>query len=202
EKLVTDFFKTPPSPLVSIKCNPYNVEDKVLILGDAAHAMVPFYGQGMNAGFEDCEILSEILEAYCYDLKKVLPAFTERRYQDAEAICDLAMYNYTEMRHLVTSKTFLLRKKMDDLINKFFPKAWIPLYTMVMARIYLEFLRLQKLQNTKTSAKKEFLIKTFCLTPAREISPNQIANWRLTQLLYVALQEISRCDLINVLNTN
>ncbi|GFR12009.1 kynurenine 3-monooxygenase [Trichonephila clavata] len=132
DKLVTDFFKTPPSPLVSVKCNPYHVEEKVLILGDAAHAMVPFYGQGMNAGFEDCEILSEILEAYCYDLKKVLPAFTERRYQDAEAICDLAMYNYTEMRHLVTSKTFLLRKKMDDVINKFFPKAWIPLYTMVM----------------------------------------------------------------------
>ncbi|CAL1284393.1 unnamed protein product [Larinioides sclopetarius] len=131
EKLVTDFFKTPPSALVSIKCNPYHVNDKALIIGDAAHAMVPFYGQGMNAGFEDCEILSELLEAYCYDLKRVLPAFTERRHQDAVAICDLAMYNYTEMRHLVTSKTFLLRKMFDELIFTVFPKAWMPLYTMV-----------------------------------------------------------------------
>ncbi|GIX84508.1 kynurenine 3-monooxygenase [Caerostris extrusa] len=131
EKLITDFFKTPPSALVSIKCNPYHLDDKILILGDAAHAMVPFYGQGMNAGFEDCELLSELLEAYCFDLKKILPAFTERRYKDAEAICDLALYNYTEMRHLVTSKKFLVRKKIDNLLNAFFPKAWIPLYTMV-----------------------------------------------------------------------
>ncbi|GBM77107.1 Kynurenine 3-monooxygenase [Araneus ventricosus] len=131
EKLVTDFFKTTPSALVSIKCNPYHVDDKALIIGDAAHAMVPFYGQGMNAGFEDCEILSELLEAYCYDLKRVLPGFTERRHQDAVAICDLAMYNYTEMRHLVTSKKFLLRKMFDELIFTVFPKAWMPLYTMV-----------------------------------------------------------------------
>ncbi|XP_042899409.1 kynurenine 3-monooxygenase [Parasteatoda tepidariorum] len=131
EKLIEDFFKTPPSALVSIKCNPYHVEDRALILGDAAHAMVPFYGQGMNAGFEDCEILAELLEAYSYEPKNVLPLFSERRHQDAESICDLAMYNYVEMRHLVTSKKFLLRKKLDNALNKLFPKSWIPLYTMV-----------------------------------------------------------------------
>ncbi|XP_054711977.1 kynurenine 3-monooxygenase-like [Uloborus diversus] len=131
DRLVTDFFRTKASALVSIKCNPYHVNDKVLLLGDAAHAMVPFYGQGMNAGFEDCEILSQLLEAYSYNLEKVLPAFTDNRNVDAEAICDLAMYNYVEMRHLVTSKKFLLRKKIDNALYTFFPNAWIPLYSMV-----------------------------------------------------------------------
>ncbi|KAH8325179.1 hypothetical protein KR074_009069, partial [Drosophila pseudoananassae] len=96
EQLVKDFFKTKPQHLVSIKCRPYHYEDKALILGDAAHAMVPYYGQGMNAGMEDVTLLTEILDRQL-PLDESLAQFTEKRWQDAFAICDLAMYNYVEV---------------------------------------------------------------------------------------------------------
>ncbi|KAF0748180.1 kynurenine 3-monooxygenase [Aphis craccivora] len=83
--------------LISTKCNPYHINDSFLLMGDAAHAIVPFYGQGMNAGFEDCTILNQLLEEYDHDLKTVIKTFTSRRIQDAEAISDLAFYNYIEV---------------------------------------------------------------------------------------------------------
>ncbi|XP_015589862.1 kynurenine 3-monooxygenase isoform X2 [Cephus cinctus] len=97
EKLVKDFFSSEPKTLISIKCKPYHVGKTALIIGDAAHAMVPFYAQGMNAGFEDVIILDKLMELYDSDLSKVLPAFSETRCQNAHAICDLAMYNYVEV---------------------------------------------------------------------------------------------------------
>ncbi|GIY14737.1 kynurenine 3-monooxygenase [Caerostris darwini] len=115
--------------MITIKCNPYHIEDKVMILGDAAHAMLPFNGQGMNAGFEDCQILSELLSLHNYDLRKVLPAFTNRRHKDAQIVSDLAKATFTIMkRH--TSKKFLLRNKIDNLLNSIFP-SWIVLSTEV-----------------------------------------------------------------------
>lgn len=98
KKLVDDFFKAIPRPLVSIKCNPYHIGGRSLIIGDAAHAMVPFYGQGMNAGFEDCTLLDSLMDEHDEILDKVLEEFTKRRNKDAQAICDLAMYNYIEVR--------------------------------------------------------------------------------------------------------
>ncbi|KAH8277715.1 hypothetical protein KR018_004192, partial [Drosophila ironensis] len=105
EQLVKDFFKTRPQHLVSIKCRPYHFEDKALILGDAAHAMVPYYGQGMNAGMEDVTLLTEILERQL-PLDEALAKFTESRWQDAFAICDLAMYNYVEVANSIITVTF------------------------------------------------------------------------------------------------
>nr|XP_022328908.1 kynurenine 3-monooxygenase-like [Crassostrea virginica] len=131
ETLKEIYMSSKPLPMVSIKCSPYHVGDKGLIMGDAAHAMVPFYGQGMNAGFEDCIVLDEILDKYNNDFSKALPAYSETRTVDAQAICDLAMYNYIEMRKSVNSKLFLLRKKLDNLLFTIFPNSWIPLYTMV-----------------------------------------------------------------------
>lgn len=130
DRLVQDFFKSKPSALVSIKCRPYNC-GKAVIIGDAAHAMVPFYGQGMNAGFEDCLILDKILEKYNNDFSKAIEEFTEVRKDDAHAICDLAMYNYVEMRDLVNKNSYHLRKKLDDLLFKLLPDVWIPLYNSV-----------------------------------------------------------------------
>ncbi|ESO86802.1 hypothetical protein LOTGIDRAFT_220321 [Lottia gigantea] len=131
ENIKETMSSTPAQPLISIKCHPYHVGTKGLIMGDAAHAMVPFYGQGMNAGFEDCIVLDELMDEYKNDFTKVLPAYTEKRHVDATAICELAMYNYIEMRSSVNSKLFLLRKKLDNFLQKLFPKSWIPLYTMV-----------------------------------------------------------------------
>lgn len=131
KKLVDDFFETEPKTLISIKCKPYHVGNTALIIGDAAHAMVPFYAQGMNAGFEDVLLLDELMQRYDSDLSKVLPMFTEVRCDDAHAICDLAMYNYLEMRDLVARKSFMLRKSLDTLLYKYFPNKWMPLYDTV-----------------------------------------------------------------------
>ncbi|XP_049962383.1 kynurenine 3-monooxygenase-like [Schistocerca serialis cubense] len=131
ERLIKDYFSTKPSPLISIKCNPYHVGSSVIIVGDAAHAMVPFYGQGMNAGFEDCLILDNLMQQYNENFSKVLPKYSEIRNKDAEAICDLAMYNYYEMRDLMNHKSFLLRKKLDNALYQIIPKLWIPLYISV-----------------------------------------------------------------------
>ncbi|KAK7104329.1 kynurenine 3-monooxygenase-like [Littorina saxatilis] len=131
DNLKKAFFAIKALPMVTVKCYPYHVGSKVVILGDAAHAMVPFYGQGMNCGFEDCIVFSEMLDEYNNDFAKALPAYTEYRNPDAKAMCDLAMYNYVEMRASVNSYLFLLRKYFDNLLNRLFPSFWVPLYTSV-----------------------------------------------------------------------
>lgn len=82
------------------QCRPYHLEDKVLLIGDAAHAVVPFYGQGMNAGFEDCTLLDRLFNKHNDDLSKILSEFSDNRWQDTFAICDLAMYNYIEVSNI------------------------------------------------------------------------------------------------------
>ncbi|CAG9783578.1 unnamed protein product [Diatraea saccharalis] len=131
KKLMEDFFAGSPSPLVSVKCRPYNVDDKALIIGDAAHAIVPFYGQGMNAGFEDCTLLDQLLQKYNDDLSFVLKEFSDMRWKNTYAISDLAMYNYIEMRDLVTRPSYRIRKAFDDLMFWAFPNFWVPLYNSV-----------------------------------------------------------------------
>lgn len=131
DKLAEDFFSGAPSPLVAVKCRPYHVTDKTLLLGDAAHAVVPFYGQGMNAGFEDCTILDQLFEKYNNNLVNILKEFSETRWRDVHAICDLALYNYVEMRDLVTRPSFRIRKTLDDFIYWLLPFFWVPLYNSV-----------------------------------------------------------------------
>ncbi|XP_034934956.1 kynurenine 3-monooxygenase isoform X2 [Chelonus insularis] len=128
--LIDNFFSIKPKTLISIKCNPYHM-GKSLILGDAAHAMVPFYAQGMNAAFEDVLILNELMDIYDEDMSKVLPEFSKARCADAHAICDLAMYNYIEMRELVMKKSFRLRRNIDTLLHRLWPNGWIPLYNTI-----------------------------------------------------------------------
>ncbi|XP_038215986.1 kynurenine 3-monooxygenase [Zerene cesonia] len=131
KKLIDDYFGGSPSPLITIKCRPYHVSDKAIIIGDAAHAVVPFYGQGMNAGFEDCTILNNLFQKHKDDLTQILAEFSNTRWQDAFAICDLAMYNYIEMRDLVTRPSYRIRKALDDLIYWISPDLWVPLYNSV-----------------------------------------------------------------------
>merc|ERR1711872_697058 len=131
ERLVTDFFSNRALPLVSVKCSPYNVGGKTLIMGDAAHAMVPFYGQGMNCGMEDCMVLEDCLTKHEMNLDAALNEYSKTRNPDAEAMCDLAMYNYVEMRDLVNKKSFLIRKKLDNFLHWLLPSWWVPLYTSV-----------------------------------------------------------------------
>ncbi|XP_045515368.1 kynurenine 3-monooxygenase [Pieris brassicae] len=131
KKLIEDYFNGSPSPLITVKCRPYHVSDKALIIGDASHAVVPFYGQGMNAGFEDCTILDQLFTKHSDNLADILPEFSNTRWKDAFAVCDLAMYNYIEMRDLVTRPSYRLRKAVDDMIFWFLPDLWVPLYNSV-----------------------------------------------------------------------
>ncbi|KAI5107865.1 kynurenine 3-monooxygenase, partial [Silurus meridionalis] len=129
--LKRDFFQLPAQAMVSVKCSPHHLNEKCILMGDAAHAVVPFYGQGMNAGFEDCLVFDEILDQFNEDLSAVLPEYSRVRVPDDHAICDLAMYNYIEMRAHVNSRYFLFRKYLDNVLHFFMPRTIIPLYTMV-----------------------------------------------------------------------
>ncbi|CAO1320848.1 unnamed protein product [Diamesa tonsa] len=129
--LVNDFFKIKAQHLVAVKCSPYHIASKVLLIGDASHAIVPFYGQGMNAGFEDCSLLTDLFNKNGNDLEKILSEFSEVRWEDAHAISDLAMYNYIEMRDLVNKRSYLMRKSVDDFLYWLLPNKWVPLYNSV-----------------------------------------------------------------------
>lgn len=128
--LIEDYQRNATSSLVTMKCFPW-VRNKTLLIGDAAHALVPFYGQGMNAGFEDCRILNTLLDEYHDDWNVVPDAFQRQRKPDADAIADLAVENFIEMRDLVADEKFLLRKRIEARLHDLFPGKWIPQYTMV-----------------------------------------------------------------------
>lgn len=128
-----DFRDNATSSLVTIRCYPW-AKNKTLVIGDAAHSVVPFYGQGMNAGFEDCRILNELLDQHEDKWKKVLKEFQELRKPDTDAIADLALDNFVEMRDLVADPDFILQKKIEAHLHELYPDKWIPLYTMVTFR--------------------------------------------------------------------
>lgn len=128
--LVEEYRQNPTSRLVTVRCEPWNMGTKVVLIGDAAHAVVPFYGQGMQASFEDCRILMEMLEQHNGDFASVLPAFAAARKPNGDAIADLAIENFVEMRDKVGHRTFLYKKKFDKFMARTIPQ-WETLYDMV-----------------------------------------------------------------------
>ena len=125
-----EYFQNPTSSLVTVKCEPW-VKNNCVLIGDAAHAIVPFYGQGMNAGFEDCYELNLLLDKYSGDWEKTLEQYQILRKKDGDAIADLALHNFIEMRDLVADEKFLIQKKIEAKLHEKFPAKWIPLYSMV-----------------------------------------------------------------------
>lgn len=128
--LLEDYQANPTSSLMTIKCYPW-VKNKILIIGDASHAIVPFYGQGMNSGFEDCRVLNDMLDEHDDDWDKVLPLYQASRKPDSDAILDLALQNFIEMRDLVADDCCLTGKKIEAKLHAAYPEQWIPLYSMV-----------------------------------------------------------------------
>ncbi len=128
---VHEFFNNPTSSLVTVKCHPWVREDKFALIGDAAHAIVPFFGQGMNCGFEDCRILDELIDKYSGDWATILPEYQQLRKPDADAIADLAVNNFTEMRDKTADPRFLLQKKIEARLHEKYPDKWIPAYSQV-----------------------------------------------------------------------
>jgi kynurenine 3-monooxygenase len=128
---VDEFFNNPVSSLVTVKCFPWIREDKFALIGDAAHAIVPFFGQGMNCGFEDCRILDELIETHDHDWTSILQQYQSLRKPDADAIADLAVNNFTEMRDRTADPKFLLQKKIEAKLHEKYPDKWIPAYSQV-----------------------------------------------------------------------
>lgn len=120
----------PLSSLAIMRCYPWH-KGKTVLMGDAAHATVPFYGQGMNSGFEDCTVLYELMQKHNEDWEKVFAEFSETRKPDGDALQDLSLYNYHVMRDYVGDPLFLLRKKIEAKFSKLYPDKWMPLYSQV-----------------------------------------------------------------------
>jgi len=129
--LLDDFRNNPTGSLVTIRCAPWFYRDKTCLVGDAAHAVVPFYGQGMNAAFEDCAVLDECLEQFPDNRERAFAEYFGRRKENADALAALAIGNFIEMRDKTASKTFRAKKKLDHSLEAALPGIYLPLYTMV-----------------------------------------------------------------------
>ncbi len=129
--LIEDWANNPTSSLVTVKCKPWVWDEKIALIGDAAHAIVPFYGQGMNCGFEDCVVLNELMDKHGDINGACLKEYETLRKPDGDAIADLAIANFIEMRDKTADKTFLLQKKIEAHFSAKHPEKWIPLYSMV-----------------------------------------------------------------------
>lgn len=129
--LVDDFFNNPESSLATVKCYPWVLNNRCALIGDAAHAMVPFYGQGMNCGFEDCRVMLECLDFHKGQWAPALADYQLLRKPSSDAISDLAIENFVVMRDKVADPHFLTRKKIEAWIYQHYPEKFIPLYTMV-----------------------------------------------------------------------
>ncbi|GIV61645.1 MAG: kynurenine 3-monooxygenase [Rhodothermaceae bacterium] len=141
--LTEEFFENPTGTLGTVRCRPWHHEDAALILGDAAHAIVPFFGQGMNCAFEDCATLDGCLERFGPDWRRVFETFYRLRKPNADAIAELSLQNFIEMRDRVADPRFLLRKQVEFELERRHPDRFIPRYSMVsFHRIpYAEVLR-------------------------------------------------------------
>jgi kynurenine 3-monooxygenase len=147
--LEEDFFTHPQGPLGTVRCSPWFLADEALIMGDASHAVVPFHGQGMNAGFEDCSELMRLLDKHGEDWSLVLPEFDQIRRPNANAIADMALENYITMRSSVADPLFQLKKEIGFALEKRLPDRFAPRYSMVMFHLlpYAEAYRRGEIQQ-------------------------------------------------------
>ena len=147
--LVNDFFKNPTSYLVTMKCFPWTFSDKVALIGDACHAIVPFYGHGMNSGFEDITTLKEMMEKYGDDWANLLNDYENSRKPNTDAIAELSFRNFMEMSSKTADEKFLLQKKIEKWFSDKHPDKWMPLYSRVTFSLqpYSEALAIGDFQN-------------------------------------------------------
>jgi kynurenine 3-monooxygenase len=129
--LAENFFANPTGSMVTIKCSPWHVDGRALLLGDAAHAIVPFFGQGINCGFEDCSCLLELIDRHEGNWHRVFVEFEDLRKVNTDAIADLAVENFVEMRDRVGDPRFLFRKKVELALEAKYPRLFVPKYAMV-----------------------------------------------------------------------
>lgn len=165
--LLKDYFQNPVGTLITVKSSPWFVEDKVALLGDAAHAIVPFFGQGMNCAFEDCTYLNECIGRFGPNWGRIFDEYEKLRKNNADAIADLAVENFYEMRDRVSDPIFVLKKKIEHILEDKFPDVFIPKYTMV------SFMRVPY-----ATAKQRGLVQDFILNElVKGIDKPEDVNW-------------------------
>ncbi|HYN20553.1 MAG TPA: FAD-dependent monooxygenase, partial [Thermoanaerobaculia bacterium] len=147
--LVADFFGRPESKMITVRCFPWTFEDKVALIGDAAHAIVPSYGQGANCGFEDCSVLYGCLQNSAGDWGRTFEEYETSRKPNADAIADLALEHFHELRDFVGSSQFLLRKELERWVSGLYPDRYAPLYSLISFTNvpYVEAMRLDREQR-------------------------------------------------------
>ena len=177
-KVLVGFLKkSSVSTLVTMKCFPWTFSDKIALIGDASHAIVPFYGQGMNSGFEDITILNSLILEHGNDWKTIFSKYEVSRKPDADAIAELSYRNFMEMSTKTADPNFILQKKIEKHFSDKHPEKWIPLYSMVtfstipysealaigdvQERIMQEILKMENIQNIWNSAEVEKKILSF-----------------------------------------
>ena len=131
EDLTESFITNPTSAMVTMKCYPWTYWDKVALVGDSAHAVVPFYGQGMNAGFEDIYVLNQLMHQHGDDWEAIFKQYQEQRKPNADAIAELSYRNFMEMSSKTADPKFLLQKKIERSFAEKYPDKWIPVYSGV-----------------------------------------------------------------------
>ncbi len=151
--LTQDFFQNPTGSLIYLSCFPWRYKDLVVLLGDACHAVVPFYGQGMNAAFEDCVVLDRCLQQANDDLQRALANYEQERKANTDALAKLSLQNFVEMRDKVVSRWFRIKKKTEHILEKLLPSQFISLYSMV------SFSLIPYAQAVKKNRKQEMALK-------------------------------------------
>jgi kynurenine 3-monooxygenase len=129
--LTEQWMKHPIGALVTVRTAPWAFGDWAVLVGDACHAVYPFYGQGMNSAFEDCCVLVQALDAQPQDTAAAFRAYEQARRPHTDVLCELSKANFVELRQKVQSPWFVARKRLDVALNRLLPKSWIPLYTMI-----------------------------------------------------------------------
>jgi len=147
-------------------------EDKFCLIGDAAHAIVPFFGQGMNAGFEDCSVLNKLIDKHGENWNELLREFQALRKPDADAIADMAIGNFTEMRAKTADPKFLLQKKIEAKLHEQYPGKWIPAYSQVTFSPHIRYS-----EALKNSQKQEAIMEKIMSEKGIE------ANWNDDDLI-------------------
>jgi kynurenine 3-monooxygenase len=147
------FLANPTGSLVTIRCRPWHLGGRVALVGDACHAVVPFLGQGMNAAFEDCTVLVQCLEQHGSDRRRALAEYERLRKDHVDALADMCVENFVEMRDKVGSPIFRLRKKLAGLLHALFPRWYLPLYTMI------EFTRIPYADARRRARRQDWIVR-------------------------------------------
>jgi kynurenine 3-monooxygenase len=178
--LEEDFFNNSTSSLVTVKCFPWIHDDSFALIGDAAHAIVPFFGQGMNCGFEDCRILNSLIDKNDGDWTSILAEYQTLRKADADAIAELALNNFIEMRDKVADPKFLLQKKIEASFSKKYPDKWTPAYALVTFSPHIRYS-----DALKNGARQEKIMQEIMSLP--DIGE----QWNSTKIEQIMLEKLN-----------